>query len=184
MARGLGTTQKKILLLLFGGVALGLSGSPRRYYRILRLIGKEWEQLNRENLWRSIRALYESKLMGERQNPDGTITLTLSKEGKRQALKYQIDGMKIQPTVRWDGKWRLVVFDIPENRKQAREALRFRLRQIGMERYQKSVFISPYPCDKEIEFLVEFHQVLPFVRFIVAESLDNELHYKHKFGLK
>ncbi len=183
MSRGLGITQKKILLLLLGGLTLGLSASPSRYYRTLRLIGKEWQRLNRENLWRSIRSLYQSKLLEEKENPDGSITLVLSKSGEKVVLKYKLDEIKIKPQTKWDGKWRLVTFDVPESKKRARNALRFRLRQIGMKWYQKSVFISPYPCEDELEFIVEFYQIRPFVRKIIAEFIDNELHFKQKFGL-
>lgn len=183
MAQGLGTIQKKILLLLLGGLALGLSGSPKRYYRTIRLIGKEWQELDRENLWRSIRSLYRSKLIEEKYNRDGSVTLILSKQGKKFVLKYKLDEIRIQPQSKWDRKWRIVTFDIPESRKKARDALRFRLRQMGMKEYQKSVFICPYPCDSELEFIIEFYQIRPFVRQILAESIDNELHYKQKFGI-
>ena len=50
MSRGLGKTQKKILLFLWGGVALGLSGSPARYFEILKSIGKEWKEIERQPL--------------------------------------------------------------------------------------------------------------------------------------
>lgn len=183
MSKGVGIIQRKILLLLFGGIVFGLSGSLRKQRRVIRLVGKEWARLNKENLWRSIRALYRSKLIQEKHNPDGSITLILSKQGRKEALVFKIDEMKIVPADKWDGKWRLVAFDIPEYRKKARNALRFRLKQIGMKWYQKSVFISPYPCDRELEFIVEFYNIRPFVRQILAESIDNELHYRQKFGL-
>ena len=67
MSRGLGETQRKILLLLFGGLALGLSGSPKRYFQILKAIGKEWEEINKQVLKRAIKSLYESKLIGEKE---------------------------------------------------------------------------------------------------------------------
>ena len=175
--------QKKIVLLLLGGAALGLSISPRKQRRVITLIGREWSRMNRENLWRSIRALYESKLVQEKHNQDGSVTLILSERGKKRALVYKIDEMKIKSATKWDGKWRLVLFDIPEDRKKERNALSFRLKQIGMKWYQKSVFICPYPCDDELEFIIEFYQVRSFVRRILAESIDNELHFKHKFGL-
>ena len=91
--------------------------------------------------------------------------------------------MKIKKPVQWDNKWRVVVFDIPEKIKKAREAVRECLKNLGFYEFQKSVFVHPYNCKDEIEYLIEFYDLRKFIRFIVAESLDNELHIKKHFGL-
>ena len=183
MSRGLGTIQQKVLLLLLGGLALGLSGSPVRYFRVLKAIGKGWREINHQSLRRAIRSLYASQLVEGRENPDGTLTLVLSKNGKSRALTFKVEEMRIKKPERWDGKWRVVVFDIPEKRKRVRDALRGHLRQLDFYELQKSVFIHPYPCDDEVEFLIELHQVRHHVRTLIVHSVDNELDLKTKFGL-
>lgn len=183
MARGPGITQRKILLLLLTGAALAFSGSPRRSFRALKLLGNRWRELNRENLSRSIRLLYESRLISERENHDGSVTMVLTKAGRKYALTYTLDGMKAPRQVKWDGLWRLIAFDIPEVKKKEREVLRFRLLQIGFKEYQKSIFIYPYPCDKETDFLIEFYRLRQFVRKISATHIDNDLHYRKKFDI-
>lgn len=183
MSRGLGTAQQKILLLLLGGLALGLSGSPRRYFWILKTIRKEWHGIDRRALYRAIRGLYHSKLLEEKRNPNGSITLTLSEDGRKKALTYKLDEMKILRPKIWDKKWRLVVFDVPERHKELRDILRKRLRQLDFYELQKSVFIHPFPCNDEIEYIIEFYNVRPYVRQLLAEWVDNELHLKTNFGL-
>ena len=183
MSRGPGEIQQKILLLLLGGATLALSRSPTQHRHILRLIGKAWKEINREALWRSIQSLYASKLIKKEFHPDGSITLTLSDRGRKRALTYKLDDVKIKPASKWDGKWRLIAFDVPENRKKTREALRFHFREMGLLHYQKSIFISPYPCDEEADFVIEFFNARPFVRKIIADTIDNELHFKQKFHL-
>lgn len=183
MSQGPGVIQRRVLLLLFGGLALGLSGSPRGYFRILKLIGKEWADINRQSLWRAIRELYRSKFVTETYNADGSITMSLTDRGQRYARTFKLDEMRVQKPKTWDGQWRIVAFDIPEKQKRAREALRFRFHQIGLQELQKSVFVCPYPCDAEVEFLIEFYQVRPYVRKVLAISIDNELHLKQKFGM-
>ncbi|MBI2121858.1 MAG: hypothetical protein HYT98_01930 [Candidatus Sungbacteria bacterium] len=182
-AEGKGEIQKKVLLCLWGGLALGLSGTPKRYFRILKSIGKEWEAIERESLYRTIRSLYQSRLITCKENKDGTTTLILSQAGKEKVMTYELDSMKIKKPDHWDSKWRLVFFDIPEYIKGARDALRTRLKQIGMKELQKSVFVHPFPCDDEINFLIEHYQIRPHVRTAVVESIDNELHLKVKFRL-
>jgi DNA-binding transcriptional regulator PaaX len=178
-----GKTQQKILLLLAGGVALGLSHSPKQSFRVLNAISKEWKRIDQASLRRSIKSLYESKFIEEKENPDGTTTIVLSEAGKRRTLTYDLDKMKIATPKSWDGKWRIVMFDVPEYFRPARDAVRGHLQDLGFYEFQKSVFVYPYNCKNEIEYLIELYDVRKFVRFIIAESLDNELHIKHHFGL-
>jgi DNA-binding transcriptional regulator PaaX len=183
MSRGLGKTQQKILLLLLAGIALSLSGSPRRYFQILESIGKEWKEIDRQVLRRAVKNLYKSKLINEKQNVDGTITLLLTEQGKQKALTFNLENMQIKVPIKWDKKWRVVLFDIPETKKKLREIFRFHLKKLGFYEFQKSVFIYPYDCKNEIEYLIEFYSIRKFVRFLIAESIDNELHLKHHFRL-
>ncbi len=179
----IGTIQKKVLMLLTAGLALGLTHSPKQHFRILKQIPKEWRKINQQALWRAIGSLYKSKLIQEKHNSDGTITLILSEAGKKKILKFNLEKIEIKKPSNWDKKWRIVMFDIPEKLRQLRDSLRFHFHELGFMELQKSVFVHPYPCDKEIEFLVEFYNTRKYVRFVLAEKIDNELHFKQKFGL-
>lgn len=179
----MGGTQRKILLLLGAGLALGLTHSPRRQWWILKQIPKEWANADRQILERAINSLYKSHLLTAKYHKDGTATLILNENGKREALRFNINDMKIRKPTKWDKRWRIAMFDIPEKLKKVREAIRFHFKEIGMVEFQKSVFVSPYPCDKEIEFILEFYNSRKYVRFILAEKIDNGLHLMKKFGL-
>ncbi len=181
--KGPGIFQKKILLLLIGGLTIGLSGSPQRAYRIVRYVGHEWEKLNKYRMKRAIQSLYESRLVSEKHERDGSVTLILTKEGRQRVLQYKFDDFSIKKPQRWDHKWRIIAFDVPEEIKQLRDTLRFRFRQLGFLELQKSIFVFPYPCENEIDFIVEFYDARKFVRIICAESIDNEFHLKKMFSL-
>jgi len=178
-----GVLQKKVLLLLSAGLALGLTRNPNQYFRVVQEIGKEWKKIERNSLNRAIRSLYESKLVSTKDNHDGTLTLVLSKEGKHLALTYDIENIELKTPAQWDGKWRIVMFDVPEKFKRTRDALRTHLKNMGFYEFQKSVFVHPYPCAKEIEYIMEFYQSQRFVRFIVATEIDNALELKRHFKL-
>ena len=109
--------------------------------------------------------------------------LFLQKAGHKKALSFKIDEIKIKKPEKWDGKWRIVVFDIPEKKKAAREALRKKLKDLGFVELQKSIFINPYECEDEIDFIVEFFQTRPNVRYLRVEYFTNEEQLKIKFGL-
>jgi DNA-binding transcriptional regulator PaaX len=179
----LGTTQKKILMLLSAGLALGLTRSPKTHWWILKQIPKEWRKINRQALERAINSLYTSHLVKEKDNRDGSTTLILSDNGRQRALKFNIENMKIREPTNWDGKWRIVMFDIPEKLKRLRDSLRLHFRELGLIELQKSVLVHPFPCDKEVEFILELYNARKYVRFVLAENIDNELYLKKKFGL-
>lgn len=54
---------------------------------------------------------------------------------------------------RWDGKWRLVSFDIPEEEHKARRELRQELKKLGFGRMHRSVWISPHNVLRKVEEL-------------------------------
>jgi hypothetical protein len=183
MTKRIGVTQQKILLLLLGGLALGLSGTSSRYFKVAKEIGREWKKIERRQFQRSLKSLYESQLIEAIEHRDGTTELVLSKEGKRVALRYNLENLKIKQPPRWDKKWRMVMFDIPEKQKRLRRTLNFHLHELEFYPYQKSVFVHPFECSKEIEFVLEFYNARKYVRFVEATHLDNELHMKSHFGL-
>jgi len=179
----IGSVKKKVLLLLFSGIALGLTKSPRKQWWILRQIPKEWQKEDQQALMRAIRSLYISHLVMEKHNQDGTTTLILSEKGRQKALTFNIDELEIKVPKVWDKKWRIIMFDIPERLRKLRDSLRIHFNEIGFVELQKSVFVFPYPCEKELEFIVEFYNARKYIRFIVAEKIDNELHLAKKFNL-
>jgi len=174
--------KKKILLLLFGGMAFGYSITPNRQWKVLKEISQGWKEINKEKLRDEIRQLYQSKLIRRKENPDGSYTIVLSEKGKLKALTYCFQDMKINKK-EWDGKWRLVIFDIPEKKRRGRDALRDKIKEIGFYELQKSVFVFPYECKDEIDFIIEFFGLRKYVRFGILDSIDNELHLKKIFKL-
>jgi DNA-binding transcriptional regulator PaaX len=181
-----GPVQKKILLALLGGVVLGSSSSPRQYFRTFRALRKDWQKIKQENFERSIKRLAVEKLVEEKILPDKSIKLILTEKGKKQARRLNLLGSSInfKKPERWDGKWRLVLFDIPEKDRVFRDILREHLRELKFYKLQHSVFISPYPFEKQLLELVEIYSAQPYVRVITATEIDNEREIRKHFFKK
>jgi phenylacetic acid degradation operon negative regulatory protein len=64
---------------------------------------------------------------------------------------------------RWDGKWRLVSFDIPEEEHKARRELRQELRKLGLGRMHRSVWISPHSVLGKVEELPAFQKYREYI---------------------
>lgn len=169
--------------MLLGGVALGLSPSPRQYFRTLRKLRKEWNKINQDNFNRSFRRLSQEKLIEEKILPDGSFKLVLTKKGKLEAKKLSLLGssIKFKKPKRWDGKWRIVLFDIPERDRAFRDILREHLRELKFFKLQHSVFVSPYPFEKPILDLVSLYSAGPYVRVVTASYIDNASKIKNHF---
>lgn len=179
----LGPASKKVLLLLEAGIVLSLTRRPDYYFRILKKVSKEWKKINERNLRETIKRLYQSKLIDYKEKKDDTVELTISEKGKKKILKYDLDKIEIKKPARWDKLWRLVIFDIPEEKKTGRMALASKLKGLGFYPMQKSVFIHPYECQDEINFIIEIFELAPYVRFLRVKDVDVELDLKDRFRL-
>lgn len=175
--------KEKILLLLMGGYLLGFSRTPKNYFRIAKNIAKEWKDIERKRLFELVREFHHDRLVDFKEDENGIAHIVLTKDGKQKALEYQIDEMKIKKPAKWDKKWRIVIFDIPERKKKAREALRSKLQELGFLELQKSVLIYPYECENEIDFIVEVFQIRQYVRFLRTDTFTNEEQFRLKFEL-
>lgn len=176
-------TRQKILLLLSTGIGLGLARTPKQYFRLIEATRDEWKKINRKELLRAIREFHLNRIVGYKENNDGTVSVSLTEKGKKKLLQYNLNDMKLKTPPSWDKKWRLVIFDIPDKKKPAREALRRKLKELGFYQFQKSIFVYPYECEDEINFIVEMFEIRKHVRLVTAGQITNEAELKLYFDL-
>ena len=135
----------------------------------------------RERIKKSVARLEKQGLIKQRGRLDGYFALTA--KGEKRAMRYRVENTKIVRQKKWDRKWRLVMFDVPEEKKKARQGINYALKKIGCVHYQKSVFITPFPCKKEIDFVGETFGVRDNIRVVVAESIEGDAVFERKFLL-
>lgn len=162
---------------------MALSRSPKRYFKIVKGLPESWKEIKRERLYELVREFYNDRVVSYKENEEGLVEIILTKDGEKRALKFKLDDMKIKKPKKWDKQWRIIIFDIPEKFKTAREALRGKLKDLKFVELQKSVFVHPFECEDEINFVVEVFQIRPFVRFIRANNFTNEEQFRIKFNL-
>ena len=83
----------------------------------------------------------------------------------------------------WDGKWHLVLFDIPNDKRKRRDIFRARLKELGLILYQNSVWIYPYPFEQIVREVADFYRLSPCVSFVVAKQLTGEKQLRKHFKL-
>ena len=107
----------------------------------------------------------------------------LTAAGERELALYETKKKTIDQPKKWDGKWRMVIFDVWEKRRNARDTIRRYLSHLGFVYLQNSVWVFPYECREVIDLLKTRHKLRPAVIYIVAESIENDRFLRKKFGL-
>jgi len=112
------------------------------------------------------------------------IYISLTGKGKKRAGWMQIDDLKIEKPKKWDGKWRILLFDIAEMKRTYREALRGKLKELGFRLFQKSAWICPFECTKEINLLKSFFGLNDKeARLITAREIGSDKELRKFFKL-
>ena len=110
--------------------------------------------------------------------------LRLTKKGKGYLIKQTyLNKLKIKKP-KWDKKWRVLIFDIPETKRPDRENLRYFLISIGFMKLQDSVWIYPYDCEDLINLIRTDLEIGKDVLYMIVEALENDELVKEFFSLK
>jgi len=113
------------------------------------------------------------------------IFVHLKNDNNPQVIKYSIKALLElkQKEKKWNKKWFMVFFDVPEIQRNKRDYLRKFLNKIGFYRYQKSVYIFPYECEEEINLIKKIVEGAKYMKYIIAEKIEDEDAIKTFFKL-
>ncbi len=182
----------KIILkgLFYGGAITIASSSPFFLKRIIPKLIKyaRYQKRKKENeKKRFYGAFYRLKKQSliKMEYRGKQLYISLTEEGRKRCGRFQIDDLEIKKPLRWDKKWRILIFDIKEKSKIKREALRGKLKQLGLYQLQKSVWVCPYNFFKEMKTLRRFFALnKKEMRIITASEIENDAELKMFFGMK
>ena len=73
----------------------------------------------------------------------------------------------------WDRQWRVVVYSLPEKKRDLREALRRRLSWLGFGPLGPGTWVSPHDRQLELESLLDDLKVRRYVQCFVGQWLSN-----------
>jgi CRISPR-associated endonuclease Cas2 len=146
--------------------------------KMLKIIGRKHSRSRWQSVSNSKKRLIEAGLI---EYSDGYLRLTDKGEGKLKDLEVREYNV-IKPQ-KWDGKWRVLIFDIKEERKVLRDKIRRTLIQIGFVRLQDSVWIYPYDCEDLITLLKADFRVGKDVLYMIVDKLENDSYVRNLFSL-
>lgn len=109
--------------------------------------------------------------------------LVLTDKGMAEFFEYEIRKKVLKKPKRWDGKWRLLIFDIEEERKKIREQVRRTLVALDFYRLQDSVWVYPYECEEVLELLRTKYGIRHQALYIRAEKIAKDHWLKCHFKI-
>ena len=177
------TRVKNLEKIVLGTIAtaglLGVALLAPNALQALKLFGWKPHKRYREVITRSRERLIEHNLLT--RDEKGFLRLTPKGETKLRELERR--EYKLPHPKRWDKKWRLLIFDIPEKRKYLREKIRNTLRAIGFNQLQKSVWVYPYDCEDLITLLKADFKIGTELLYMIVDSLENDEDLQNVFAL-
>jgi len=139
--------------------------------------------IRRDNYWvkRSVDRLVEKGLIKFEKTEKGNF-FRLTTEGERRLYQMYDNGVLLKPR-KWDGKWRIVIYDIKEERKTLREKLKRTIESFGFLKLQDSVWVYPYDCEDLITLMKADFKIGKDVLYIIADKIENDKFLKKEFGI-
>lgn len=126
-------------------------------------------ELDKSELSQAIKRLRERGLIARDIVNTDQIILKLTDLGK--------EALGIEENEQWDGKWRVVIFDIPEQKRVIRNLFRRRLKEWGFKRWQQSVWVTKRNITKKLRLLIHDLKIEDWIAVIESEdvSIGNKL---------
>ena len=126
---------------------------------------------SRDNLIRNGLVCYEGKY------------LKLTAKGEKELRRLELSDFAMKKPKKWDRKWRVLIFDIPERKRMLRQKVRQTLIVIGFIKLQNSVWIYPYDCEDLINLLKADFGIGKDLLYLIVDSLEYDNRLKKDFGL-
>jgi DNA-binding transcriptional regulator PaaX len=151
--------------------------------KILRILGQKTaislpelkERIDGEKyaVTRSIKGLKEAGLIEQIPSPHSEYA-RLTKEGKKKMHSLKLDSDTTLMNTSWDGFWRIILLDLPEERKSERESLRYLLKKAGFVCLKNSAWISPFPFEHLFTNIKKDLGLTTEMMILVTEHIDEE----------
>lgn len=162
-------TREVLKVIAAGGIILATPIVPALPFILVQSL-KIWKEVKGRDMGKIIKRLEKQDMIAIREEGNKTV-ITITDKGEKRLLAYDFENLTRKAKKR-DGKWRLIIFDIPEGLKQNRDAFRKKLLELDCIWLQDSVFVSAFPCKEEIDFLCHYLEISDYVSMVVLDKIE------------
>ena len=143
---------------------------------------KKRKYSTKQSITRNLASLVRTGLVKRSISKEGKVQLSLTTKGKWEAFLRQAE-FKDAKDKKWNGVWRVVIFDVPVTKNKLRRELRRAMMLYGFKMLQQSVWVYPYACDDFIALLKAHLGVANDVLYMKVSYIENDKHLKKEFGI-
>lgn len=152
---------------------------------VRRLLRAERHSRDWRRVTRAIDRAANRKLISIESDSDKPHRIKLTERGRALLSQRLLEGCAVERPHRWDGRWRVLVFDVPEKKRRERDVLRAMLRRLGFRYLQRSVWVYPFDCAEVVDLLRAANQLSHItVRSITAVAIEEDRSLRSHFGLR
>lgn len=169
-----------LTILATGALVFAAIAAPNAIQILAPLVQKKRGRSNPRSLERAIHRLRTKRLIEFTTQGEKTM-LQITENGKKRVRELEFEKMMLEIPPKWNGKWTIILFDIPEDKKKARDAFREKIRSLGCFPYHKSVFVHPSDCRDEIDFVADVFNIQRHVIHFQTASLGSQEYRPRKF---
>lgn len=175
--------QEAILTSLKLGTILSVGLLMPNAIKVIKMLG--WIPTARDPKYSLENAITKLKNKGLiiTEKKDGKNFYKITQKGKLYLWKYESKSFTIKKPKKWDKRWRMIIFDIPEVDRFQRDAIRIMLQNLGCVCLQNSVWVYPYDCEEVITLLKTNYEIGEEVLYVIAEKIENDHWLKKYFKL-
>jgi len=176
--------QKAILSTVFALGGLSVALVAPKMTKVLAQIEPQFmkNKFGKYSVNRSWNRLKNEGLIIFEQTKNGTFA-RLTPKGETKLRQFELKDYQFERPRCWDGKWRMLIFDVKEKRKNTREKIRSTLKQIGFHYLQDSVWIFPYDCEDLVMLLKADFKIGKDLLYVIADSIENDRRIREVFNL-
>jgi len=181
------TKRKRIETAILGSITLvGFLGAAAMAPNAVSVLQKALPDLRPVNQKQSIKkAIGRLIKNGYLEKKENRYHITTKGEKHLYALVLHANNQTNVAThkKKWDKKWRIVIFDVPEKERVTRNSLRGILVETGFVMIQHSVWVYPFRCD-EVVALMKFKLKLGRrAVYIIADAIEDDEWLRQHFKL-
>ncbi len=161
-----------------------MSRKPSYSQKILKILAQKpaisvksikEDKSSKENyaLARSVKSLIDSGCI-EVVSSDNQKYLKITKKGRNKLNCLKLEGQEALVSFAWDGLWRFIILDLPEERKSEREALRYLLKKANFVCVKNAVWASPHPYEHLFGSIKKDLGLGAEMMIMVTDSVDED----------
>lgn len=168
---------------MVGGLTITTLLAPNALLLLDKPLQKYFRELDSRTRERELRKFVSYMKEKRLITSDYAHGLEITDKARDRLAQIDFNNLAITTPDKWDSKWRLCFFDIPENQKTARDGLSHKLRLLGCYQLQRSVWVHPFSYEEELMTVASFYQIDKYITYVETTHINNESKLVEKFKL-